>query len=93
VRARRLRHISRVPESRDRGEELGPPFERGRGGPGGWRILDEPELHFGADVLVPDLGGRRRARMPETPDVAAFEIAPDWARDAAPIGPGPGHVR
>ena len=24
------------------GEELGPPFKRGRGGPGGWLILDEP---------------------------------------------------
>jgi Uma2 family endonuclease len=61
------------------GEELGPPFNRGRGGPGGWIILDEPELHLGADVLVPDLAGWRRERMPELPDVAAFEIAPDWA--------------
>jgi Uma2 family endonuclease len=60
------------------GEELGPPFNRGRGGPGGWIILDEPELHLGADVLVPDLAGWRRERMPELPDVAAFELAPDW---------------
>lgn len=61
------------------GEELGPPFKRGRGGPGGWVILDEPELHFGGDVLVPDLGGWRRERMPEVLDVAAFTLAPDWA--------------
>jgi Uma2 family endonuclease len=61
------------------GEELGPPFNRGRGGPGGWVILDEPELHLGPDVLVPDLAGWRRQRMPELPDVAAFELAPDWA--------------
>jgi Uma2 family endonuclease len=61
------------------GEELGPPFKRGRGGPGGWVILDEPELHFGEDVLVPDLAGWRRERMPEMPHVAAFELAPDWA--------------
>ncbi len=60
------------------GEELGPAFKRGRGGPGGWVILDEPELHFGEDVLVPDLGGWRRARMPEMPHAAAFTLAPDW---------------
>lgn len=60
------------------GEEIGPPFKRGRGGPGGWVILDEPELHLGADVLVPDLAGWRRERMPEMPHVAAFELAPDW---------------
>ena len=36
----------------------------GAGGPGGWWILDEPELHLGADVLVPDLAGWRRERMP-----------------------------
>ena len=61
------------------GEELGPPFNRGRGGPGGWIILDEPELHLGDDVLVPDLAGWRREHMPELPHVTAFEIAPDWA--------------
>jgi Uma2 family endonuclease len=60
------------------GEELGPPFKRGRGGPGGWVILDEPELHLAEDVLVPDLGGWRRERMPEMPHVAAFELSPDW---------------
>jgi Uma2 family endonuclease len=61
------------------GEELGPPFRRGRGGPGGWVILDEPELHLGADVVVPDLAGWRRASMPEIPDVPFFTQAPDWA--------------
>lgn len=64
------------------GVELGPPFDDGRGGPGGWILLDEPELHFGAkgeeDILVPDLAGWRRARMPEVPDVAFFTLAPDW---------------
>ncbi len=48
------------------------------GGPGGWWILDEPELHLGDDVLVPDIAGWRRERMPVLPNVAAFEIAPDW---------------
>jgi len=60
------------------GEELGPPFKRGRGGPGGWLILDEPELHLGDDILVPDLGGWRRARLPEAPRTAFFTLAPDW---------------
>ncbi|MBN1210189.1 MAG: Uma2 family endonuclease [Myxococcaceae bacterium] len=54
-------------------------FDLGARGPGGWVILDEPELHFGEDVLVPDLAGWRRERMPVFPDVAAFELAPDWA--------------
>jgi Uma2 family endonuclease len=60
------------------GGELYNPFQRGRGGPGGWIILDEPELHFHDNVVVPDLAGWRRERMPEVPDAAAFELAPDW---------------
>lgn len=60
------------------GSELGNPFQQGRGGPGGWWILDEPELHLGADVLVPDLAGWRRERLPELPDAAAITVAPDW---------------
>ena len=43
--------------SSDLGGLLTPPFRFGRGGPGGWWILDEPELHLGQDVLVPDLAG------------------------------------
>jgi Uma2 family endonuclease len=60
------------------GSELTGPFHRGKGGPGGWILLDEPELHLSSDILVPDLAGWRRARMPELPDAAAFELAPDW---------------
>ena len=60
------------------GGELYGPFDRGRGGPGGWVILDEPELHLLGHVLVPDLAGWQRARMPEMPDATAFELAPDW---------------
>jgi Uma2 family endonuclease len=59
------------------GSELTGPFHRGKGGPGGWILLDEPELHLRSDILVPDLAGWRRARMPELPDAAAFELAPD----------------
>ena len=60
------------------GGRLGPPFHRGDGGPGGWRILDEPELHLGDEILVPDVAGWRRERMPELPDTAYFTLAPDW---------------
>ena len=60
------------------GFDLGGPFDRGRGGPGGWWIIDEPELHLGEDILVPDLAGWRRERMAELPDTAYFSLAPDW---------------
>ena len=60
------------------GGDLSNPFQFGRGGPGGWWILDEPELHLGADILVPDLAGWRRERMAEPPDTAYCTLAPDW---------------
>ncbi|MHB8877132.1 MAG: Uma2 family endonuclease [Myxococcaceae bacterium] len=63
------------------GSELGGPFDRKPGeppGPGGWWILYEPELHLVEDVLVPDLAGWRRERMPKMPDAAFFELPPDW---------------
>jgi len=60
------------------GGRLVPPFHEGRGGPGGWWVLDEPELHLGEDVLVPDLAGWRRTRMPRRPRTAFFTLAPDW---------------
>jgi Uma2 family endonuclease len=59
--------------------DLSGPFDRGRGGPGGWWIVAEPELHLGADVVVPDLAGWRRERLPRYPDAAFFTLAPDWA--------------
>jgi Uma2 family endonuclease len=62
------------------GGELNPPFQRGRGGPGGWWILYEPELHLvPLEPLVPDLAGWRVERLPALPETAYFEIAPDWA--------------
>jgi Uma2 family endonuclease len=60
------------------GAKLFDPFGQGHGGPGGWWILDEPELHLGPEVLVPDLAGWRRSRMPKLPETAWFELAPDW---------------
>ncbi len=61
------------------GADVDLPFGRGRGGPGGWLILQEPELHLGEDVLVPDLAGWHRERMPALPSEAYFPVAPDWA--------------
>jgi len=60
------------------GGELAGPFNRGKGGPGGWIILDEPEIHLGDDVLVPDLAGWRRESLPELPDAPYLEVRPDW---------------
>lgn len=60
------------------GGELFIAFDKGRGGPGGWWILDKPELHLEAEIMVPDLAGWRRERMPELPETAWFELMPDW---------------
>jgi Uma2 family endonuclease len=60
------------------GGVLGGLFDHGRGGPGGWWILFEPELHLGADVLVPDLAGWRRSRLPALAVAPYFTLAPDW---------------
>ena len=70
-----LRHAS---ASSGLGGLLWGPFQGGRNGPGGWWILDEPELHLADDILVPDLAGWRRARVPSIPEAAYMTLAPDW---------------
>jgi Uma2 family endonuclease len=60
------------------GGALFDPFGRGAGGPGGWWILDEPEIHLGRHVVVPDIAGWQRERMPTLPETAWIEVAPDW---------------
>jgi Uma2 family endonuclease len=73
-------------------QDLGP-FDRrpgSPGGPGGWWILFEPELHLGADILVPDLAGWRRERMPVLVNVPYFELAPDWVCEV--VSPSTGRV-
>ena len=59
---------------------LGLLFHRGQKGLGGWWILVEPEIHFVRDteVVVPDLAGWRRERMPAIPRDHRFEVVPDW---------------
>ena len=71
----RLRHAMAASSL---GGELFYPFHKGKGGPGGWWILDEPELHLGEHVVVPDLAGWRRERMPVVPDRPWHDLAPDW---------------
>jgi Uma2 family endonuclease len=59
--------------------DLDASFRRGRGGPGGWVMLMEPELHLQEHVLVPDLAGWRRERFPSlADDPAALSVVPDW---------------
>ena len=57
---------------------IGVPYRLGRGGPGGWWIVDEPELHLGEQVVVPDLAGWWQERMPQLPKDHRFVIPPDW---------------
>lgn len=57
---------------------LMPAFDFGRPSPGGWHILGEPELHLGPQVLVPDVAGWRRTRLPHLPQIAYFTLPPDW---------------
>lgn len=63
---------------------IGAPFRFGKGGPGGWVIIHEPEFHFGVrpDKLVPDLAGWRRERMPDAlggdAAPAHYDLTPDW---------------
>lgn len=58
--------------------ELVPPFGRGRGGPGGWIFMVEPELHLGTQVVVPDIASWRRSHLPTEPGTAFVETPPDW---------------
>ncbi|MCC6998874.1 MAG: Uma2 family endonuclease [Deltaproteobacteria bacterium] len=60
------------------------------GGPGGWWIFFEPELHLGNDVLVPDLAGYRTERMSALPDEAWFSLVPDWICEV--LSPGTGRL-
>lgn len=57
---------------------LGPPFDLGDDGPGGWVFFGEPELHLGDHIVVPDLAAWRRERLADFPDTAWLEVAPDW---------------
>ncbi len=75
------------------GSDVLGPFHRdpdGPGRPGGWWILDQPELHFGDDVLVPDHASWRRERMPVLPVTVGFTLAPDWVCEV--VSPSTGRL-
>ena len=59
---------------------LNGPFQHGRGGPGGWWILVEPEIHIAGTVFVPDLAGWQKVRLPKLSEGNEnfFELSPDW---------------
>lgn len=58
--------------------KIGHPFQFDADGPGGWIFFTEPEVKLGAEILVPDIAGWRRERLPRYPETNYFEIAPDW---------------
>jgi Uma2 family endonuclease len=61
------------------GSELRGPFQRGRGGPGGWWILPEPGIELpGCPEVSPDVAGWRRDRLPVLPDDRSITVVPDW---------------
>jgi Uma2 family endonuclease len=59
-------------------DELTGPFQKGRGGPGGWVFVVEPEVKFGGDILVPDIAGWRRERLTAYPKKNYTTVSPDW---------------
>ena len=72
------------------GAYYGPPGRDPRGGPGGWWLLLEPELHFGEDVLVPDLAGWRQERMPVVPERRLLHARSRLGRARCSRRPPPG---
>ncbi len=61
------------------GGRLTPLFQFGEGGgPGGWIFVDEPEIAFGEDILVPDIAGWKRERFPVEEGHNWISAAPDW---------------
>ncbi len=58
--------------------DLVPPYQHGRGGPGGWLIMIEPELHLGRQIVVPDVAGWRARRLRDVPNRVGITVAPDW---------------
>lgn len=64
--------------SSDLGAIITYPYRFGRGGPGGWIILDEPELQMGGHILVPDIAGWRKERFPSRLEANWIDVPPDW---------------
>ena len=72
------------------GGEIIPPYDFGRGGPGGWIILDEPEISLGENILVPDLAGWKKQRFPIEEPHNWISVAPDWVCEI--LSPGTAQI-
>jgi len=60
-------------------EDVRGPYQRGRGGPGGWWLLPEPGIELpGSPEFSPDVAGWRRERLPTLPSDTAITVVPDW---------------
>ncbi len=57
---------------------IGPAYQLGRGGPGGWVIILEPEIGLEGDILVPDLAGWKMERYPGDEPHNWISVVPDW---------------
>jgi Uma2 family endonuclease len=75
--------------------QLSGPFDPGEGGPGGWWLLIEPEVRLAVhQIVVPDMVGWRRERMPSLPDARPIDLVPDWiAEVVSPSDVGRDRVR
>jgi Uma2 family endonuclease len=59
--------------------ELRGPFQRGRGGPGGWWLIQDVDVEFGPhDICRPDISGWRVERVPAFPADRPVRHRPDW---------------
>lgn len=59
--------------------ELRNPFQRQRGGPGGWWLIQDVDVEFGRhDICRPDISGWRRDRVPQFPSERPVGHRPDW---------------
>jgi Uma2 family endonuclease len=58
--------------------EIGVAYRFGRGKPGGWVLLNKPEVHLAEHVLVPDLAAWRQDRLMPLPETPYVKITPDW---------------
>lgn len=72
------------------GVRIGGPFDLGEGGPGGWLILDEPEIQLGNHTLVPDIAGWKKERFGKLPETNWISVAPDWICEV--LSPGTARI-
>jgi len=72
------------------GIRIGNPFDMGEGGPGGWIILDKPEIKLDSHTLVPDIAGWKKERLPNLPDTNWISVVPDWICEV--LSPGTARI-